>query len=661
MRLTGKTRVLIVLFILLLGATIALGIFGLQGLMPKHGTVLIDFTGMKKKEAEAWRIDHRLAESQMTFSYSYDEDREEDTVLSQNRPKGTVLEKNDVLVLTVSNGKDPEKEVELPAFSAMSRSEIEAWAKDNGISNLFFAFAVDEDRPKDTVLGSEPAENTVMKRNQKIVITLSAGTKEESSAEIIVPDFSSYTPANLQAWGSSSRVSVSVQYQSSDTAERDTLLSQNPKAGTKISAGSSVSAVYSSDKGIVVQSFAGRSRAEAEAWISSNGLKAVFRQVYHALVQRGGIITQIPSSGSVPSGATITFEESAGLVPVQDYTGRSGSEFEAYLSDLNTRNNASASLTLSRSEEESTQAAGTILLQSPVGEVSPGSTISITIAVGKKAEVLNRAGMEEADFRTYLSGLGMKPGTISSAYHDSIGAGKIIRNDTGLYSVGSSISYTVSKGRFQWDYEDLIQPGKPWAELFTASREARANGWTVTKSDTESDTYEAGVISDCSVSGKTISCRVSTGRFVQVPDVLGKEKQEAIDLLIKAGLSPSDYETTTYRKEPKGTVIGQSIPPSAKVSYGSAISLSVSKGPKPAETAALPRFNLAFWDGETIEGIRSELTNIYHNAGFENLVFTVKDTSGGDNRSGIERITPAPDGSVIDKDTEITIVILSGK
>ena len=92
MKLTGKTRVLIVLFILLLGATIALGIFGLQGLMPKHGTELIDFTGMKKKEAEAWRVDHKLAESQMTFSYSYDEDREEDTVLSQNKPKGTVLE-----------------------------------------------------------------------------------------------------------------------------------------------------------------------------------------------------------------------------------------------------------------------------------------------------------------------------------------------------------------------------------------------------------------------------------------------------------------------------------------------------------------------------------------------------------------------------------------
>ena len=76
-----------------------------------------------------------------------------------------------------------------------------------------------------------------------------------------------------------------------------------------------------------------------------------------------------------------------------------------------------------------------------------------------------------------------------------------------------------------------------------------------------------------------------------------------------------------------------------------------------ADTAEL----VGIYDGKPESEIRSLLTNTFNNAGFYNLNFVVKDTSKADNENGVESISPYPDGSVIDRNTTITIVILAGK
>ena len=663
MKLTGKTFFLMVLTIALLALTLFLGFFGLQGFSRASGTELIDFTGMKKAEAEAWRTERKLAENQFVYSYVYDEEAAEDIILSQDRKKGTVLGKDETVVFTVSGGKDPQKEMELPDFTSMNRSEIEAWAEENGFLNLYIAFQTDESVPRDGFLASDPVSGTAVRRNQKIVVTVSSGTREEqqSVSSITVPDFSSYSQTNIQAWGSTNRISVNIQKQASDTVEKDRLISQSPKAGTALSPGESVTVTLSLGKAAAVQSFAGKTKAEAEQWVLSNNLRGIFLDVYHGTAKSGSIVSQDPSSGVIPQGGTICFEVSAGPILLSDYTGRTKSEFEAYILDLNTRNQKSANLSVSVQERESEEEKGILLSQSQIGETAPGSTVAITVSAGKMVQAVNKAGMEESDFRDYLTSLGLKPGNISYGFHDSISQGKIIRNDTGLFSKGSSISYTVSRGSFQWEYESLLEPGVLWSDFYSASSEARVNGWSLSKSDEESETFEQGEIIACSVKGKAISCKVSSGKVILVPDVVGKEINEALSLLKEAGLKPSEYESSDYREEPKGTVIGQSLAKGSKVSEGSAIALTVSKGPRPAETISLPRFNIGFWDGQSEEKIRADMTRIYSNAGFGNLRFTVKDTSSLDNMNGIERITPAPDGSPADPDSEIQIVILAGR
>lgn len=662
MKLTFKTKLLMVIALVLFAATIGLGFYYIS-IAGSSGPELENFSGSSKEAVLAWAAANKVKEDRIVFAYEYSETADADTVISQSIEEADTLRSTDTLTITLSNGPDPDLMVTIPDFQGKKIGEIQTWFQTNRFSNVVYTYTASEEIPADTFVSSTPPSGKSAKRSSKVTIAISTGneTEETEVIEVTVPDFSSYTKTNIQAWGSSNRIGISFETKASDTIAKDKVISQTPKAGTKIRQGSSVSIVLSAGKGLTVTSFVGQSKTEADAWVRANGLKAVY-QTQYSDTRENIILSQDPSSGAIAEGGTITFRISAGKVVLDDYTGRSKAEIEAAIADLNTRHNRSANLRLSVKESESDSPVGTILSQSASGSLSPGSTITITTAVGKRITVKDYAGKSETEFRSYLSSLGLKPGNIAYAYHDSYANGVIIRNDTGTFAEGSSISYTVSRGSYDFQYGSLIKAGSSWSALDQAAGGARANGWTVSASYSDSKEFESGIImEDCSVSGKTISCKVSNGRVVTVPDTIGSSYEAALSSLKGAGLNANAIETADYRDEPKGQVIGQSVAAGSTVKAGTTVTIIYSKGPKPIETAALPNFNISFWDGQSEAKIRSDMTTLFSNAGFTNLKFVVKDSSTGNNYNGIESITPYPNGAVIDKTTEITIVILVGK
>ena len=662
MILTVKTKILMIIAAVLFATTIGTGVYYISS----GGTTLIevsDFASMTKEEVLDWASQHKLSEDAISFQYEYDENAEADTVIAQSPAAGESLKPNDTLEITLSNGPDPALLVELIDLVGKTQDEAAKWLEQSGFTDIQYRFASDETAKPDTVLKTEPEAGRSIRRNERITLTICSGNAKdsESAEEVTVPDFSTYTRTNIQAWGSTNKVTIVFQTQSSNTIAKDKVISQTPRAGNKVKQGGSVTVTISSGKGLTVTSFVGKPKTEADAWIRQNGLKSVMTEVFSDSAS-GVILTQTPSSGSISAGGTVTFEYSGGLVPLSDYTGKSRSEFDTYIGNLNAQKNKSAKISVSYSEEESDSTAGTILSQSASGNVKPGTSITVKVAVGKKVTVADKRGVGEDSFRTYLSSLGLKPGNISYAYDDAIKAGALIRNDTGTYAVGSSISYTVSKGSYSFNYGSLINAGSSWSTLYNASSEARANGWSITSSSVESTTYDSGIITEnCSVSGKSIACKVSSGKVVSVPNVTGLDKDSGITAMKNAGLNPNAVETGGYRDEPAGQIIGQSLAAGSSAKAGAAVTLTYSKGPKPVETAKLPNINIGLFDGRSESEIRNDLTDIFHNAGFANLNFVVVDTSQQDNDNGIESISPAPNGAVIDKTTTITIVIHSGK
>jgi|GEM_PF-1127939 len=639
------TRGLLITAVLLMAA--AGGAVGYYLTSQNAGVRVADLAGKTKEDVKSWQQESKLSDDQLILAYSYDETAAVDTVLSQSIPADQVLKKGDVLTVTLSNGPDPDKEFDAQDFTGKDQDTITKWFTDNKFTNVTYSFQASDTVEAGIFISMTPSAGA-LKRSDAITILLSSG-KDSDSAEVTVPDFSAYTRANIQAWGSANKITIAFKTQTSDSIAKDKVISQSAKAGASVKTGTSITVTLSSGKGIAVQSFVGKTRADVQAWLTKNNLKATYTEVY-ADVDEGQITAQKPSSGTVSEGSSISITVSVGYVQVQNYTGQSQTAFVTYLNALNAEKNGSAKISYSVTKQESDSAAGTILkqalnsaVQSGAAWGAPGSKVEIWVAIGRQVSAESKTGTSEADFKTYLNGLGLGVGSRSEKYSDSVSAGSIISNDTGTFAAGTSISYVVSKGAYS-PSESLYAAGASYSALANAINTANGAGagWSVSKSDVTSTSYDAGAIISCSQSGKAIACQVSSGRVLTVPDVTGKGLDEARALLSGFNVvtvTGSSYDDSTSVNQ----VTGQSLPAGSAASYGATISLTLSKGPYPR--ALIPSINVGLYTGLKPSQIEAALNSIYHAAGFYNIQYTELkgDAQNPDNYAGIKSV--APNGS----------------
>lgn len=651
-RLAKTTKILLGVAVGLGTVTVGTAAYYFSSVPESQKVTVPSFPGKTKSDVESWMSQNSLSSDRCLFDYAYDEEKDRDVVLSQSIEADSVLGPQEVLTITLSDGPDPDKEFQMPDFSGKKQEEVEQWFEDHRFSSVSYAFESDEKIEKGLFLKASAEAGKKVKRSQELKITFSSGSKEDQQAEVTVPDFSSYSRKNMQAWASENGITLTFASKASDTVASGGFLSQSVKAGTKVKSGTAITVTLSSGKAIAIVSYVGKTRKEAEAWAGSKGLKSSVTILY-STSDAGIVLSQSPDSGTVAEGTAVKFTVSAGRVNLADYTGKTKSQFDSYLSSLNAENSGSAKITVSYQDTESTSASGTILAQSVSGLLDPGTSVTVKVAVGKKYSVASQAGKSLDSFRSYLSSMGLNLGNVSYVFSDSYGSGVLVSNDTGSFESGASINCVVSKGSYSWDPGDLTAAGASWSALYSASADARKNGYSVSKTDEESQ-YPEGQIIACSISGKSISCRVSIGSYVTVADVTGKDHSEASSILSGSGLSVTEVEQSNYSDVPSGQVIGQSLSAGTKVKAGTAITITYSRGPEPVVTAAIPTIYSALYDGMKGSEIVSSLTATLNAAGFYNLNFVKIPTGNTTSKNALKSVSPAP-GSLINVKDQITI------
>ena len=623
-----------------------------------------NLVGKTKDEVISWRDENHLPETQLTFSYEFSEDIKNDIVLSQSITPDTEIKIGEVLDISLSKGPDPDKEFDLPDFTGKKKDEISKWFEDNLYKNVQYQFRADAKIKTDMFISMNPASGKV-KRSDEIKVILSSGGSEQQK-EITVPDFSSYSKNNMQAWAAENKVTLIFKTQNSDKVAVGKMISQSVKAGTSVKSGASITITLSSGKGITVSDFTGKKKTEAQAWAAGVNLKSTYTEVY-STSDIGTVVSQNPASGTVAEETSIVFTISAGQVPVKNCIGQTESSFKNYINGLNSEKNSSAKLTYTSSTVESDSTAGTILSQSVNGKAltdtvycAPGSKIAVTVAVGRQITVNSKTGVSETDFKNYLASLGMGIGTRTETYSSSVAAGLIISNDTGTKAKGTLISYIVSKGAYSLN-PALYAAGASYNTL--SSEVARANslgaGISLAKSTAGSTQYEAGKIISCSVSGASISCSVSSGIVVTVPNVTGMTVDQAKNAL--SGFNVSVSSIGYSDSVAANIVVGQSLSAGSAVPQGAAISLTYSEGPKPVVKKILPLIYMNLYSGLEYQNIESQISETLANAGFSNVTFNLMfDDQNPNNFKGVDSISPNCDGvTEADVNTAITVNILA--
>ena len=626
--------------------------------LPGKAIQVEDFSGKSVEEIKQWATEKKLADSQLVIDYEFSDTVEKDKLISQSIASEQKLNKDSVLTVVFSKGPDPDVEVTLPDFKDMTEEEIEKFVETNKLLDVTYEYAVDEKIEKGKFIKVNVTD-TVVKRSTMLIFTISQG-EDGTGEQIVVPDFSDYTKAKITNWAKANKVTINWKEEASDKIAKDKVISQDPKAGETIKTGDKITVTLSLGKTVTMKSLAKMSKDEAKKWLNDNGLVGEFSEAYSGSIEYGYVISNTPEKGDVKQGSTVKVKVSLGKIKLESFIGKKKEDAENFKKKVN---NSEANLKFTYSEVESTEAVGTIVSQGYDSGtyLSPGTTVNFQISKGKSVTVENKAGSSEDDFKKYISGLGLSLGTRSTAYSDKA-AGLIIENETGKKAAGSTVWYKVSLGAFSPAAGDFENKTVAEARKIIENANNSGAGWSFSEGASEfNDSVAAGNTFGCSISGKTVTCKVSKGKGVTVKSYVGGSAPCSTNSCSIDGVTIKQVYQSDYSDVPAGQVVSQSVDAGKVVSAGTEITLTLSKGPRPVTTAKVPDAPLTVYNGTSYDDCKAKIQNAFNNAVFKNLSF-VKVTGEVDNKDGINGVVKSVSvelGAEIETSTEIVIEIYS--
>jgi beta-lactam-binding protein with PASTA domain len=331
-------------------------------------------------------------------------------------------------------------------------------------------------------------------------------------------------------------------------APEGTVISQDPAAGDEVDESAAVDLVVSAGVAKTeVPELIGLTRSEAAKALADAGLDSTETVEYDSLVARGSVIDQVPAAGvKVVQGSTVGLLMSLGKRPASDITvptvtGMTQNEAQTTLRDAG----LAAYFVL---ENDDTVPAGSVVEQAPAAgkKVAPSTMVLVAVSIGPAAPsavtVPDVVGEQKSAAQSALRALGLK-NRVLEIYSDKP-AGQVVEQEpAGRAKVapGATIGLLVSAGP---------APTKPPAEPPTYPDPPPGEG-------------EAPLYPDMDT--------------VKVPDVVGLDAEEALTVLLDAGLQP--IAIPTPREDYAEGAVFEQVPEAGEYVYkGYSIMVLVATG-----------------------------------------------------------------------------------
>ena len=211
-------------------------------------------------------------------------------------------------------------------------------------------------------------------------------------------------------------------------------------------------------------------------------------------------------------------------------------------------------------------------------------TVDLTISAGPgSGQVPSTAGLSEEEATEELEGAGFEAG-VQRVNSSSVEDGLVVRSEPGggtTATKGSTVTLFVSRGPKLAKVPVLVG-----SQRQLAVQQIRGRGLVPSVSEAEDSAPKGRVIRQSPSAGtevepgSTVSIVVSGGEeeeTAKVPNVIGKERREAVELIRAAGLTPSVEEEETEVPGQVGRVVDQFPPPGSEGEPGDTVTITVGK------------------------------------------------------------------------------------
>jgi len=208
-----------------------------------------------------------------------------------------------------------------PAVLGMSLAQATAELEKAGLEVKRGPDRFSETVPRGRVLSQDPDPRDRVRKSGVVTVSLSKGPDRRAVPTLEGLDLDEATAA-LRKLGLV--VAEGPTYAFSSDVPKDHVISSEPKAGTRLKAGTAVRLVLSKGKELVeVPNVTGKKQAEATKALQDRGFEVRVEQVFSDTVERGVVAGQTPSAGSAEKGSTVVIQVSKGpdVVTVPNVVG----------------------------------------------------------------------------------------------------------------------------------------------------------------------------------------------------------------------------------------------------------------------------------------------------------------------------------------------------
>lgn len=293
-----KKPVNVGLIVIALAALAAIGV-GAYFLFFAPKITMENFVGKQVSDVSAWVRQYEIENTGIVMTKEYSTEYDENYIMAQSVEPGTKIKKDVKVTFTVSQGADPQEYINFPDLKSMELSEINAWIKENKLSNTRVSTAYDATVPENRVISYDlrNISESQFQRGSSLSITVSKGPKPAATVTVD-QDFVGKDLYTLETWAQGKNLKVKSTQVSSDTVEAGKIISCSVKKDDTIKEGETISCTVSKGKVIKMVYFGGWKYEDVAEWCSDNGIQLKYSEEYHMQTPKDELVYQSIAAGT---------------------------------------------------------------------------------------------------------------------------------------------------------------------------------------------------------------------------------------------------------------------------------------------------------------------------------------------------------------------------
>lgn len=274
---------------------------------------VINLSGKNIVDAIEWANKNNI---KVTQEYEFSDSIPEYKIISQSVLSGTNIDNVDEIVLTISEGPNPYKEVIIPSMITWDDERVINFVNKNYLTNVVVEF-VESDQVKDTVIEQSKSGNLL--RNDELKLTFSYGEGNDESVKMI--DFSNKSEFEIEFFMKQHHLKYKFEYKFSDKIKKGYGISQSIKHGEAATVdGDEVVVTISKGPEVKVPKLVNMSVTKITDWAVKNKLKLEFSDKYDDSIKKGNVVSIDHEVGDIiEQGTTIKVTLSLGKLKMPEF------------------------------------------------------------------------------------------------------------------------------------------------------------------------------------------------------------------------------------------------------------------------------------------------------------------------------------------------------